>query len=166
MGTAGRHLWRHWPVMIVVLLIGLGLRSAAIYLAVIVSRDANWLTALVLPLAVLALLAAIVLAMRALDPSLRWATISTGGGRSKAQQRLALLSSVLIPLLAVYYAQGWFLDDVMSFFRMAADDETATALGSGGPIDYDLLGMGADFRIMAALVVLALVRGGCWAPPG
>lgn len=67
-----RLLWRHWPLLLVVYLLGAALHNATFWLAVLATRVNGYLGALILPLGPLATLVALIFMLRAVAPSLRY----------------------------------------------------------------------------------------------
>lgn len=112
---AGRLLWRHWPVLLVLYLLGMAGRELAVYLAVEGSAVNVWLGAAVLPFAPLAVMVAILLMLDAVGLSLRHGPVR--------QDRLTLLAGTLVPFLAVYSAQGYLGEDRRRFLNESIADE-------------------------------------------
>lgn len=112
---AARLLWRHWPVLLVLYLLGMAGREISMYLAVQGSGVSVWLGAVLLPFAPLSLMIAVLLMLDAVGPSL-W----HGPAR---QDRLTLLAGALVPFLAVYSAQGYLRADRQRFLNKAMADE-------------------------------------------
>lgn len=112
---AGRLLWRHWPVLLVLYLLGMAGREFAIYLSVQGSGVNVWLGAAVLPFAPLSLMVAILLMLDAVAPSLRHGPVR--------QDKLTLLAGALVPFLAVYSAQGYLRQDRQRFLFESITDE-------------------------------------------
>lgn len=112
---AGRLLWRHWPVLLVLYLLGMAGREIAIYLAVQGSGANVWLGAALLPFAPLSLMIAILLMLDAVAPSLWHGPVR--------QDKLTLLAGALIPFLAVYSAQGYLREDRQRFLNESVADE-------------------------------------------
>lgn len=112
---AARLLWRHWPVLLVLYLLGMAGREIAIYLAVQGSGVDVWLGAVLLPFAPLSLMVAVLLMLDAVGPSLWHGPVR--------QDRLTLLAGALVPFLAVYSAQGFLRADRNRFLNEAVADE-------------------------------------------
>ncbi|MCK0112597.1 hypothetical protein MWU75_10640 [Ornithinimicrobium sp. F0845] len=112
---AARLLWRHWPVLLVLYLLGMAGREIAIYLAVQGSGVDVWLGAALLPFAPLSLMVAVLLMLDAVGPSLWHGPVR--------QDKLTLLAGALVPFLAVYSAQGYLRADRNRFLNEAMADE-------------------------------------------
>lgn len=67
---AARLLWRHWPVLLAIFLVGAIVHNGALWLALIASRSNAWVAAFLVPLAPLATLVALIFMLRAVSPSL------------------------------------------------------------------------------------------------
>ncbi|NLG22891.1 MAG: hypothetical protein GX555_15845 [Actinomycetales bacterium] len=150
---AARLLWRHWPVLLVLYLLGMAGRELSIYLAVEGSAVNVWLGAALLPFAPLSLMIAVLLMLDAVGPSL-W----HGPAR---QDKLTLLAGALVPFLAVYSAQGLLRTDRERFLNEAVADEylndsylfDATTIQSRTIADVD-----PTVMIVVILVVLLVRR--------
>lgn len=112
---AARLLWRHWPVLLVLYLLGMAGRELALYLAVEGSSVNVWLGAALLPFAPLAVMIAILLMLDAVAPSLWHGPVR--------QDKLTLLAGALVPFLAVYSAQGYLRADRGRFLNESIADE-------------------------------------------
>lgn len=112
---AARLLWRHWPVLLVLYLLGMGGREIAIYLAVEGSGVSVWLGAALLPFAPLSLMIAVLMMLDAVGPSLWHGPVR--------QDKLTLLAGALIPFLTVYSAQGYLRADRNRFLNESVTDE-------------------------------------------
>lgn len=112
---AARLLWRHWPVLLVLYLLGMAGREISIYLAVEGSGVNVWLGAALLPFAPLSLMIAVLLMLDAVGPSLWHGPVR--------QDKLTLLAGALIPFLTVYSAQGYLRADRNRFLNEAVTDE-------------------------------------------
>ncbi len=183
---AGRLLWRHWPVLLVIFLLGAAVHNGALWLAVVASRSNAWVGALLVPVAPLATLVALIFMLRAVSPSLRFgapeeetaveqalpAEPGEGGRtapgraalarrawrlRSRAMNtRLRLLAATLVPFMTVYAVQGYLTRDRDSFLNSAVADEQRTASLS----EFDLTGRFAfinNTTMTLAVVGIALV---------
>ena len=112
---AARLLWRHWPVLLVLYLLGMAGREIAISAAVQGSGVNVWLGAALLPFAPMSLIVAILLMLDAVGPSLWHGPVR--------QDKLTLLAGALVPFLAVYSAQGYLREDRNRFINEAVADE-------------------------------------------
>lgn len=135
-------LWRHWPALVSIFLLGLAARNAAMWGAVLLGREHPVAASLLVPLAPLSMVIALVLMLRVAGSSVRW-TLSqaqTPGeeptGRVARRERLGVLVSALVPFLTVYALQGHLDEDKRQFINESYADEIASgALFSGGPVD-------------------------------
>lgn len=131
---AGRHL----PTLLTIFLIGQAVRNGALWLAVVLSGWNSTVGALFVPFAPLATLSALILMLRVVSPSMRFASfgepdeadvagedsrVQTHGARSLISSRLALLAGTIVPFLAVYSAQGYLKEDQFKFINEANADE-------------------------------------------
>ena len=131
-------LWQYWPTLLTIFLFGQAVRAAALWGAMVTTKWSPLAGALLVPLAPLATVAALILALRVVAPSLRWATFrGTPGAQEREaahesrravrgtliEDRLALLASTLIPFFAVYAAQGYLREDTRQFLNDTASDE-------------------------------------------
>lgn len=131
-------LWQYWPTLLTIFLFGQALRAGALWGAMLTTKWSPLAGALLVPLAPLATVAALILALRVVAPSLRWATFrGTPGAEEReaahesrrasrgsvVEDRLALLASTLIPFFAVYAAQGYLREDTRQFLNDTASDE-------------------------------------------
>lgn len=111
---AGRLLVRHFPALLTVFLLGLAGRNAVLWAAVWIGREHAVLASLLLPLAPLSMVIALVVMLRI-----------AGGlvGEGSVSQRLAVLTSALIPFLTVYTVTGQLTDDYNQFVNESFADE-------------------------------------------
>lgn len=112
---AARLLWRHWPVLLVLYLLGMAGREIAMFASVQGSGVNVWLGAALLPFAPLSLMVAVLLMLDALGPSLLHGPVR--------QDRLTLIAGALVPFLTVYSAQGFLRADRHRFLNEAIADE-------------------------------------------
>jgi len=148
-----RLVWRHWPALVTIFLLGLAVRNGAMWAAVLIGREHPVLASLLVPLAPLAMVTALVLMLWQAGRSARW-----GGPTADATpaERLALLASALVPFLTVYALQGHLEDDRNQFINESYADEFQNSDFFGGA--------GLDDRTLATvtswqlgLVAVALV---------
>ena len=158
-----RLLARHWPALVSIFLLGLAVRNAAMWAAVVLGREHPVLASLLVPLAPLAMVIALVLMLRVAGSSTRWThdTSSAPGatGRVARRERLALLASALVPFLTVYALQGHLDADRDQFINESYADEFASgALLGGGGLDDRTLVTVTSWQV--GLVVVALLMRG------
>lgn len=147
---AGRLLWRHWPVLLVIYLLGAAGHNGFLWLAVAVSEHQPTVAGFLLPLVPISTLVALILMLRALAPSLphvapdpavdpalepalepagvpaRWrerVRAAYRSGRNLTTARLALLAGALIPFLTLYASEGNLARDRTAFVGAAYFDE-------------------------------------------
>lgn len=148
-----RLLWDHWPVLLTIFFFGQAVRAAVLWGAMKATIWHAWAGQVLLPLAPLATVAALILALRVVAPSLRWVhfqgdapdgTPPEGEAprRTLIEDRLALLSATLIPFFAVYAAQGYLRQDTRQFLNETAADTfqySADYWQGGGALRVDRL---------------------------
>jgi hypothetical protein len=108
-GSAGRLLARHWPVLLTLFLLGLAAREGALYAAVRASKVNGMLGFLVVVFAPMATLTALVLMLRTVRGSLP--RLAPAG----PDRLLERIGSVLIPFLAVYASYGYLKLDMSEY---------------------------------------------------
>lgn len=148
-----RLLWAHWPVLLVIFLLGAAGREAALWGAFVTSTFSPLLSALIVPLAPLATLTAFILMLRHVMPSLR----HVEGGDLSMGARLQIVASALIPFLALYAAQGYLREDTRRYLNEVVSDEmNQTNVLIGETMSARTI---ADLSpwVVAATVVIALV---------
>ncbi|WP_122261946.1 hypothetical protein [Ornithinimicrobium cerasi] len=115
-----RLLVAHWPVLVVVLLLGAVARELVLWASFELSKVSPVAATITAALAPLSAVAALVVALRVVMPSLRNVPEATGLTRSR---RLSVLASALVPFLAVYASQGYLREDVRRFVNEVTADE-------------------------------------------
>jgi hypothetical protein len=165
-----RLVGRHWPVLLTIFLLGASVRAGVLWGAVVVSAHHPTVAGLMLPFAPLGSLAALILMLRAVSPSLRHATFTPEPEqpghpepvrrvrrvRRTVDTQLSLLASTLVPFLAVYAAQGYLKEDAQKFVNEATYDAIfARALSSDSVRAPDRIAI-AEGALMVAIVVVAL----------
>jgi hypothetical protein len=128
---AGQLLWRHWPMVTLIYLLGAAAHNGLLWFCVWLSEKHSTTAAFVLPLVPMATLTALVLALRELTPSLRHI-------RPPAMTRLTLLASTLIPFLTVYVSQQYLKEDTRAFLNAATADELLERSGGFGPGTFNV----------------------------
>lgn len=149
-----RLLVAHWPVLLVLYLLGAAGREAALYAAFEISRFSPLLSALVLALAPLASLTALILMLRHLMPSLRHVD---GEVSDTIGTRLSVVAAALIPFLGVYAAQGFLREDTRRYLNEVVNDEYAQTNFLIGEQMGDRTIADLDVWVLAVTVFLALV---------
>ena len=153
----------HLPVLLAVYLAGAAVHDATIWGAVELSKQHSTLAGYLLPIAPLATLAAFILMLRAVSPSLRHASFNPAGDtatapRARVGKNLTLLASALVPFLTVYAAQGYLKEDTASFVNAAVYDElfgNANAFyGVSANTDRAIIASGT---LLVGMVIVALV---------
>jgi hypothetical protein len=128
---AGQLLWRHWPVLTLIYLLGAAAHNGLLWFCVWLSEDHSTTAAFVLPLVPMATLTALILALRELTPSLAHVG-------PPARNRLTLLASALIPFLTVYVSQQYLREDTREFLNAATSDELLERSGGLGPSTFNV----------------------------
>lgn len=116
-----RLLVGHWPVLLVIFLLGAAARELVLWGSFELSKEHPVLASLTVTLAPLATLTALILMLRSLLPSLAHAGARPGG--ETVTQRLQVVSSALVPFLGLYAAQGYLRDDIRRFVNETFADE-------------------------------------------
>lgn len=145
---AGQLLWRHWPIVTVIYLLGAAAHNGLLWFCVWLSEDHSTAAAFVLPLVPMATLTALILALRELTPSLAHI-------RPPAVSRLTLLASALVPFLTVYVSQQYLREDTREFLNAATSDEFLERSGGFGPGTFN-----ADRTNIASGVALVGIVAG------
>ncbi len=152
-GDALRLVWRHWPALLTIFLLGLAVRNGAMWAAVLIGRDHPVLASLLVPIAPLAMVTALILMLRQAGQSARWAGAKVDTSRA---ERLALLTSALVPFLTVYALQGHLEDDRQQFINESYADEFRSGdFFSGAGLDDRTLVTVTSWQL--GLVAVALV---------
>lgn len=165
-------LWQYWPTLLTIFLFGQAVRAAALWGAMVTTKWNSLAGSLLVPLAPLATVAALILALRVVAPSLRWATFrgSPGAEEREAEHesrqqrkggliedRLALLASTLIPFFAVYAAQGYLKEDTGQFLNETSSDEFWNNadfwLGSATTTNFERVQIAQGWVFWAAVAV-------------
>lgn len=153
-GEALRLVARHWPALVTIFLLGLAVRNAAMWGAVLLGRDHPVLASLLVPLAPLAMVTALVLMLREAGRSARWAVVPRD---TTSAQRLSLLASALVPFLTVYALQGHLEDDRDQFVNESYADEFRTGgFFTGAALDDRTLVTVTSWQIGLVAVFLVL----------
>lgn len=130
-----RLLWQWWPTLLTIFLFGQAVRAGSLWGAMQLTKVSPLAGALLVPLAPLATVAALILALRVLSPSLRWASFQEPTETDEAaetdqprrlnlvEDRLALLAATILPFFAVYAAQGYLKEDTRQFLNETSADE-------------------------------------------
>jgi hypothetical protein len=155
-GDALRMVWRHWPALISIFLLGLAARNAAMWAAVVVGREHVVLASLIVPLAPFSMIIALVLMLRTVWPSARWARKVTEG---TPRERLAVLASALVPFLTVYALQGHLKEDRFQFINdsFAEEKRLGSAFTDAGLADRTLADI-PTWQVGLIIVVAFLIR--------
>ena len=156
---AARLLWRHWPALLTLGLLGAAWRSGALWLAVIVSDHAGFAAQLLLALAPIGYLLALVAMLRVCRPSLApllaadAATAPMAATERRPVRLLDIAVSILVPFLAAYIGYGLLEQDLARFTNVAAYDEF-NQFDLTREVDYDFAGRLALYAWPIALAIM------------
>ncbi|RRD03624.1 hypothetical protein EII34_13640 [Arachnia propionica] len=151
--ATGRVLWRHWPQLLGIHLLGAAARSGFLWLAFLASKVSATLGLFILPLAPLSVLVALVFMMRvciASLPALQGEQV--GNRRARVGRDLMLAASVMLPFLTVYGMQGLLLEDSRTYVHdVTLDEYLHTVVMSDDRLSY------ASGWLLLAMIAGALV---------
>lgn len=152
-----RLLGRHWPALLALCLLGLGLRQGVVWLGVEVSRWSSTLAVLLIPLAGLAMLTTLILMLWATRPSLPslGPTVPEPGARRRVRAGTAAVTGLLIPFLAIYASQGFLAEDGRTFVRTVVSQE---ARQNELDMDFGRLDLATGWMYIAIIVIAFLAR--------
>ena len=170
-----RLLWDWWPTLLTIFLFGQAVRAGALWGAMQLTEVSPLAGALLVPLAPLATVAALILALRVLSPSLRWASFqesaegvsADGGSAGRAarttvvEDRLALLAATILPFFAVYAAQGYLKEDTRQFLNETAADEfynNAEFWQGTGSTNFERVGIAEGWWFWGSVAVAFTLR--------
>lgn len=128
-GVAGRLLARHWPALLAVGLAAVLVRELVMRAAVRVSELNGELAMLILLLAPMTTLAAMVLMLRMVRPSLPWLGTSPYGPPLPV---LAHLGSVLVPFMTIYYFEDTLYADIRDYNARLFEDFAEQVFAGAG----------------------------------
>ncbi|MED5814776.1 hypothetical protein VST63_20645 [Mycolicibacterium sp. 050232] len=157
--SAGRMLVRHWPVLLALSLAGMAFRGAALWTAVEVSDQVNWLGHGLVILAPLGFLLAMIAMLRVLRQDLPntaragSATAPADATTGRERRLIDVTTSMVVPFFAVYVSAGLLTHDVAQFLNEAGADEI-------NQVDFYGTGDGPDFSrvfINSITLVVGLV---------
>lgn len=148
---AARLLVRHFPALLTMFLLGLACRNAALWAAVLIGRDHAVVASFLVPLAPLSMVVTLVVMLRIAGAAL----IAEEEDRSLSR-RLAVLTSALVPFLAVYTVTGDMRDDRLQFVNESYADEILRNALSGNLEDRSIITVGNLQLIL--LVVFLVIR--------
>lgn len=149
-----RLLVRHWPVLLVIFLLGAAVRELVLWGSFELSREHPVLASITVTLAPLATLTSFILMLRTLVPSMQHVQ---GEGESTVTQRMRIVSGALVPFLALYAAQGYLRDDMRRFVNETFSDEFRNTNFFGGEDMADRTIGTVGTPVLVATVVAALV---------
>lgn len=151
---AARLFVAHWPVLVVVLLLGATARELVLWGSFELSKISPVAATVTVALAPLVSVIALVVALRAVMPSMSHVPDEAGLPGSR---RLAVVGGALVPFLAVYAAQGYLTKDSRRFVNeVYADEFRSTNWFLGESMD-ERTWAGAPWVVTLTIVVLALV---------
>jgi hypothetical protein len=159
--TAGRLLWRHWPVL-------LALYLGAILARYVVLEAAGWVGSydavagsLLLPIAILARLVALVgmlLVLRDGMRQLRAIAPLPADARTRRREFFDALMAGILPFFAFYAAWGYLREDAAAYSARVLEQSTGRdfAEAFGGP-DAGGDGLGGDITLTPITVAIVVV---------
>lgn len=159
LGTAGRLLARHWPLMLTAALLGMAFRNGVIWAAVELSAHVPWLAQLVLVLAPIGYLLPVVFMLRLCARDLKSLSAAVAADAPESptegrEQRLVDVAvSVLVPFLAVYTTYDLLQNDRRRFINTAAADE----FFSGGGDFIGRLQLASPLWMVLGIIVVAFI---------
>jgi hypothetical protein len=132
--SAGRLMWRHWPVLFALYFAGAAARAFILPGAVQASKAHAALGMMVVILGPIATLSALILMLRVMRPSLPWLAAATadapasetleGAAARRSSTLLDHIASALVPFLAVYASWGYLRQDVSDYVYEVWADAT------------------------------------------
>jgi uncharacterized membrane protein YkvA (DUF1232 family) len=157
----------HWPVLLIIYLVGAAGHNALLWLAVWVSDRSPLTAGFILPLVPICTLGALILMLHRLTPVLRHVQRDAGADTGADVQsqprgirsRLTLLASTLVPFLTVYVSQGYLREDGFAFVNAASAkefNESGFDLFGTNPLHLDRIFI-ATGNAFVAIIVIALV---------
>lgn len=149
-----RLLAAHWPVLLVVLLLGAAGRELALWGSFELSKVSPVGATITVALAPLASVIALVVALRLLMPSMDHVSDEARMPRSR---QLVVVGSALVPFLAVYAAEGFLRKDARRFVNETYTDEYLSTDWFAGEVADERTWAGASWVVTLAIVVIALV---------
>ena len=159
----GRLWWRHWPMLLMIALLGGAVRMGAIWAATWVSETNATLGFAVLVLGPLGSVAAIVLmllAMRGSLPALSAAASADAPADPTTHHErrvIDVLASVLVPFLAVYASYGYLAEDRDRYENAIVATELTRDVWSGAETTDFERALVASGWVVGAIVVVAVV---------
>lgn len=154
----GRVLWRHWPQLVALFLIGWIGRMGFLWIATVVSDWNATVAVLILPLAPMSTLLSFVLMMRAMTPSLPafQGMITASSPRQRWTEDLTVAGQVMIPFLAVYASAGLLRQDASVFLLDSTADESLNTVIH--ELDWDRADYAPGLTIVAFIVIALIAR--------
>lgn len=157
---AGRLLWRHWPVLACLALLGVAVRGGAHWLAVEASDHVGWLGLFLLTIVPLGYLIPVIVMLHHLGrdlPNVRaLADVEAEDATSGRTRTLwHVMVSVLVPFLTVYVANNLLRADISAFQNAAVADEFNKGFAEARDFG-DRVGFHA-FQVVVMIVAIAMV---------
>ncbi|MEJ5928141.1 hypothetical protein WG915_05855 [Corynebacterium sp. H128] len=150
-------LLRHFPALFVVLCLAFAVRAATLWLAVVVSDHSPLLAHLILPLAPLAVMAGLIVALWIMQPSLPFLStaVKSPGASKLTKTRLLTIGGLLVPFLTVYASNGLLKEDTRAFVYDATLDE---AVNTFSTTDYGRMLIDDTVSVLALIILVLLAR--------
>lgn len=154
--SSGRILRDHWPQLLGLYLVGATARHGFLWLAVWASNHSATLGLLILPLAPLATLVSLVLMLRAIRETLPAFRDEPreASRRVRIRRDLAVATSVMLPFLTVYSAQGLLQEDSRTYVSDVSLDDYIRF----GSFATDRLDYASGWTLLAMIGGALLVR--------
>lgn len=149
-----RLLARHWAGLLTVIALGLGVRALVIWAAVLVSGVSSLAAVFLIPLAPIAVMTSLIVALWILRPSLPYISRAVEDpARGSTSTRLLTIGGLLIPFLTVYSSNGLLREDTRAYVHDATLAETSRNLFTAdfGRSNYEIT------WVLVSLIVVALV---------
>ena len=156
-GLAARVLARHFPVLVIIICLGLAGRQAIIWLAVWASNFGGLWPTLLLPLAPLCVMTSLIAALWSVRPSLPYLAqaFPAPEGRALTRTRLLSIGGLLIPFLTVYVTHGLLKEDLAQYRRATTIDEF---MNQGFGADFSRVFIDNTVLLIALVAVTLVVR--------
>ncbi|GAB2511298.1 hypothetical protein CATRI_09360 [Corynebacterium atrinae] len=148
-------LARHWPALLTVMALGLGLRQLVIWLAVIVSDYSPLAAALIVPLAPIVVMTSLISALWLVKPSLPYVSKALASPAGGVQGRMLTIGGLLIPFLTVYASNGLLKEDTREYIYNATLAEASSRFLTA---DFGRVNFEFGWLLISLVLVSLVVR--------